>query len=199
MRSPSIKKAQSGASLIIVMLVLLVVSIIGVSAARISLLSERGARNDRDYQMAWQAAEAGLLDAEFDIRGPGTSTRKNIFATNNQIDFVAGCGSRTSGNSKGLCLPAVSGKPVWLTVDFLASNSPTADYGDFTSRAFDAGSLGVKPSRRPRYMIEVLPDTESFGNKGSKAKKKVVYRVTAMGFGPRDDVQALVQMVMRKE
>ena len=51
---------QGGASLIMVMIVLTIVSIIGVAGIQISLMSERGARNDRDQQIAWQAAEAGL-------------------------------------------------------------------------------------------------------------------------------------------
>lgn len=180
-----------------VMLILIVVSILGVGAAQIAILSERGARNDRDYQVAWQSAEAALLDAEFDIRGPGTATRKDVFAVDNQIDFLDNCGS--TGNSKGLCLPADTGKPTWLRVDFTSSDSPTTAFGDFTGRAFDAGGAGVKPAKKPRYMIEVLPDPEVFGNKGSRAKKKVIYRVTSIGFGPREDIQTLVQMVFRKE
>ena len=58
---------QSGMSLIMVLLILVVVSLLGVGGAQIALMSERGARNDRDLQMAWQAAEAGLIDAENDI------------------------------------------------------------------------------------------------------------------------------------
>lgn len=191
--------AQRGASLIMVMLILIVVSILGVGAAQIAILGERSARNDRDYQVAWQSAEAALLDAEFDIRGDTgiTATRKDVFTANNQIAFVEGCG--TSGNSKGLCLPTVVGKPVWLQIDFAAASTPTAEFGQFTGRSFDAGGLGVKPVRKPRYMIEALSDAEIFGDKSAKAKKKLVYRVTAMGFGPREDIQAVVQTVFRKE
>jgi len=47
-------------------------------------------------------------------------------------------------------------------------------------------------------MIEVLDDPDAFGDL-SIGKKKYVYRVTAMGFGPREDIQAVVQMVFRKE
>lgn len=182
-----------------VMLILIVVSILGVGAAQIAILGERSARNDRDYQVAWQSAEAALLDAEFDIRGDTsiTAAREDLFTANNQIAFVEGCG--TSGSSKGLCLPTVAGKPVWLQVDFAATNTPTAEFGQFTGRSFDAGGLGVKPVRRPRYMVEALSDAEIFGDKSAKAKKKLVYRVTAMGFGPREDIQAVIQTVFRKE
>jgi type IV pilus assembly protein PilX len=190
---------ERGASLMIVLLILLVVSILGVAGAQIALMGERAARNDRDYQVAWQAAEAALLDAEYDIRGPGTATRKDLFANNSISAFVAGCGASTSGSSRGLCLPASTGKPVWLTVDFLSDTSPAVDFGTFTSRAFDAGATGVRSSKKPRYIIEILDDPDAFGDTSIKANKKYVYRITAMGFGPRDDIQAVLQTIFRKE
>jgi type IV pilus assembly protein PilX len=181
-----------------VMMILVVVSILGVAGVQLALMSEKGARNDRDMQMAWQSAEAALQDSEFDMRGPGTSTRQGTFANNTKSEFLPGCGSASSGNSKGLCTPSAFGKAVWLTTDFAASNSPTAEFGDFTGRAFDAGSTGIRSAKKPRYMIEVLDDPEAFGDL-SIGKKKYVYRVTAMGFGPRDDIQAVMQMIFRKE
>jgi type IV pilus assembly protein PilX len=196
--SSGILSGERGASLIMVMLILIVVSILGIGGAQIAIMSERGARNDRDAQVAWQSAEAALVEAEFDMRGPGVGTRQATFDSKSRTEFVAGCGVNTSGNSKGLCLPAITGKPVWLTTDFTANTSPTTAFGDFTSRAFDAGGAGVKPAKKPRYLIEILEDPEAFGDL-EIGKQKYVYRVTAMGFGPREDIQAVVQMVFRKE
>ena len=74
---------QKGASLIVVLLILVIASILGVSAIQISMMAEKSARNDRDYQIAWQASEAALVDAEFDIEGmPASSSNKrnSIFA-----------------------------------------------------------------------------------------------------------------------
>ena len=68
--------SQKGASLIMVMIILTIVSMIGIAGVQISMMSERGARNDRDYQLAWQSAEAGLMDAENDLFGPGASSRR---------------------------------------------------------------------------------------------------------------------------
>jgi type IV pilus assembly protein PilX len=191
-------KNQRGASLLMVMMILVIVSILGIGGLQIAIMSERGSRNDRDSQMAWQSAEAALQDAEFDMRGPGTSTRQASFSNSIKSEFVEGCGASNSGNSKGLCLPAISGKPVWLTTDFVSSTSPTTEFGDFTGRTFYTGTSGARPSKKPRYMIEVLDDPETFSDL-SLGKKKYVYRVTAMGFGPRDDIQTVLQMVFRKE
>lgn len=71
--------SQRGLSLIVVMLILIVVSILGVGGIQISMMGERSTRNERDMQVAWQGAEAGLIDAEFDIEGlPAASTNKKF-------------------------------------------------------------------------------------------------------------------------
>ena len=54
-----------GFSLIVVLIILVIVSMLGVAASQLVLQSERSARFDRDWQVAFQAAEAALMDAEF--------------------------------------------------------------------------------------------------------------------------------------
>lgn len=181
------RPTQCGAALITVLLVLLVVELLGVAAAQIALMSERSARSNRDTEIAWQAAESALADAELDM----TTTRADLFDGKNAAAFVVGCGS--SGVSKGLCANTGTGKPAWLTVDFASTGTDarTTAYGDNTGRTFSMGSKGVQPAQAPRYIIELLPDTS--GTPGSS----FVYRVTAMGFGPRKEIQAVLQMVYR--
>lgn len=191
--------SQMGASLIVVMIILTVVSLLGVAGIQISMMSERGARNDRDRQVAWQSAEAALMDAEFDMFGPGPSTRRASFSSDVSA-FAPGCGS--SGISTGLCEIVGTGKPAWLTVSFEATGSTarTAEFGAFTGRSFAAGGIGVQPAKRPRYVIEAIPDQFGAGAVSrnlSSGDVKYVYRVTSMGFGPRDDIQAVLQMIYR--
>ncbi len=192
---------QRGASLIVVMMVLTIVSLLGVAGIQIATMSERGARNDRDQQIAWQAAEAGLLDAEFDMYGPtGTSVRRSLFQQSNDITrFIPGCG--TTGNDIGLCALVTNNvdKPAWLSVDFTdtSNSAPTTVFGTYTNRTFASGSLGVQPSKPPRYAIEPIPDPGGENRDRGAPPKKYIYRVTSMGFGPRDDIQAVVQMIYR--
>ena len=102
-------RAQRGVTLVIVLMLLVVVTLLGVGAARMAMLAERSARNDRDYQVAWQAAEAALMDAQFDIRGPNASPagRMGIFTQDNTSVFQPGC--NTTEPYLGLCQPAVEG------------------------------------------------------------------------------------------
>ena len=184
-------QAQHGASLIMVMLILVVVSLLGVGSAQIALMSERGARNDRDQQVAWQAAEAALNDADFDMFST-TGTRRTIFDGKTQSAFSSGCG--TAGDSIGLCALNLTGKPAWLVADYLnvSSSAPTTKFGKYTGRNFAAGGVGVQPALAPRYVIEMVPDPI-----GDKSDPTFLYRVTAMGFGPRTDIQAVLQMIYR--
>lgn len=187
---------QRGVSLIIVLLLLVIVSILGVGAAQIATMGERSARNDRDMQVAWQSAEAALMDAEFDIHGPGTANRQVVFTNMaNTNAFLSGCGD--SGNSKGLCTLATSGKPAWLSVDFTATGTgaKTAGFGDFTGRNFPSGDVGIQPVKVPRYVIEPIEDPSNRDVSGGSTK--YIYRVTAMGFGPRADIQGVVQILYR--
>ena len=192
------KPLQAGFSLITTMILLIVVTLLGVGASQMVLLSEKSTRFDRDQQIAFQAAEAALVDAEFDIRGPNTgpNPRLGIFTGKNDrnVEFVDGCGV---GTSAGLCSDAlVGGKAVMYGVDFtdISTNSKTAGFGQFTGRNFSTGSTGLRSEIAPRYIIELMPDPVS-----SSTQSRVLYRVTAMGFGPRKETQAVIQMVFRKE
>lgn len=195
--------AQRGVTLIIVLLILVVVTVLGIGGAQISLLGERSTRYDRDYLIASQAAEAALMDAEFDIRGPvATGFADSRFAQFNQTNlgiFIAGCGSDTT--SRGLCEPnADEAKPLWATVDFLdeSNAAKSVAFGTYTGRSleFTAGAGGVRPERMPRYIIELIDD-KCIGCNAAKPDK--MYRITAIGFGPRSDVQVVMQIAFRKE
>lgn len=187
---------QTGFSLITTLILLIVVTVLGVGASQMVLLSEKSTRFDRDQQIAFQAAEAALVDAEFDIRGPnsGVAQRLGIFTgkDDTKVEFIYGCGT---GTLAGLCLSdLVGGKEVMYGVVFTdtSNNSKTAGFGQFTGRNFPTGSTGLRSEIAPRYIIEMMPDPVG-------GSSRVLYRVTAMGFGPRKETQAVIQMVFRKE
>ena len=189
---------QQGFSLITTLILLTVVMALGIGASQMVLLAERSTRFDRDHQIAFQAAEAALLDAEFDIRGPNASAgqRMATFSSGSTLGFVDGCGT---GTARGLCSPAAAGqKAVWFAVDFADESgaAKTVKFGDFTGRTLSTGTSGIRPEILPRYIIEVIPDPTPGSNASTKP---TLFRVTAMGFGPRKTTQAVVQMIFRKE
>ena len=196
--------AQRGVSLIVVLLILVIVSILGAGGAQIAMMAERGSRNDRDMQVAWQAAESALMDAEFEIHGrQGVAGLRqpmftNMHATNG---FVAGCGH---GNTdRGLCELNRTGLPAWLSVDFSETdnNAKTVAFGEFTGRVFASSSggtlVGVQPAQVPRYIIEPIEDHAVDRDQAYGRSINYVFRVTAMGFGPRPDIRAVSQIIYR--
>ena len=107
MRRQTIKPifAQQGMALIVVLGMLSVVFVIATISIRLTLLAERSARNDRDRQIAFQAAEAALADAELDIMGPNTAanSRCSLIDAKQITKFTAGCGADTIEKTRGLC------------------------------------------------------------------------------------------------
>lgn len=191
---------QYGVSLIVVLLILVIVSLLGVASIQISRTATQSARNERDSQIALQAAESALLDAELDILGlpSNSSTKRGQIFDRKTIDlskFGEECGK--SPTDKGLCKAKESGKPHWLSVDFLAtSNQQYVEFGEFTSRKFQAGSSGLQPAHPPRYIIEILDDPNFQKTKDSQ-NRKFLFRITAIGFGPTEKTQMVIQSIYR--
>ena len=76
-RAPAIHTRQGGFSLIVSLMMLIVIIILGISGSQMAINEERGSRADRDRQIAFQAAEAALKDAEFEIYGsPATRSAR---------------------------------------------------------------------------------------------------------------------------
>jgi type IV pilus assembly protein PilX len=194
---------QHGASLIVALLMLIAVVLLGISAAQIALQGEKTARNDRDRQIAFHAAEAALTDAETDIEHSpdATRTRSRIFSRNKADGFVDGCGAGDANIFLGLCAHAAEGMtPVWLTVDFnnvATSTARSVPYGKFTGQTFQAGQ-GPLPGKLPRYIIELMVYNKA-GESAELAGRSYFYRVTAVGFGVRETTRVVLQTLYRKE
>ncbi len=109
-------KRQSGAALITGLIFMVVLTMIGVTAARMSTLEERMSGNMRDRSVAMQAAELALRDAERDIRNqfaPGAATSpdpRRSPAISGVTGFAATCNLDAAANTydDGLCDRAFS-------------------------------------------------------------------------------------------
>jgi len=64
----NIHNRQSGATLVIAMLMLLILTVLGIASMQVTRMEERMAGNSRDVNLAFQGAEAGLRDAEEGLR-----------------------------------------------------------------------------------------------------------------------------------
>src|SRR6187431_451621 len=64
MKTTSRTNAQQGAALVIALIMLLVLTVLGLTAMQVTRMEERMAGNSRDINLAFQGAEAGLRDGE---------------------------------------------------------------------------------------------------------------------------------------
>ncbi len=159
-----------GATLIIGLIVLLLVTLLSVATMEHTSRQERMTGNLARRTKAMEAAESTLRDAERDIQFSG-----RVVAANG---FVAGC-------IEGLCTPSLTTIPNWKNDAVWSSNTKSVAYGAKTG----AGSLpSTEVSSAPRYIIEPFLDLRggSLGvaNYNQPAGSSFRYRVTARAVGP---------------
>ncbi len=200
--SPSpLPPPQRGIALVTALVMLLVISLMAVAAARLAINSKKMATNQRDRDIALQAAQAAIEDAEADIQGASAATsRSNLFsgANFNAMPFVPGCNIGNPGSATpylGLCDAVVDGTPNWLTVDFTQAggNARTVAYGTFTGRRLPTTADGLLPAALPRYIIEPVQDL-SAGSDGSNR----IFRITVVGFGASMATRVMLQSYYMK-
>jgi type IV pilus assembly protein PilX len=202
MTRPPRPPVPRGIALVTALIMLLVISVLAVAGARLAINSKRMASNQRDRDLALQAAEAALQDAEMDIQGVTAPTsRSALFSTTdlNVMPFVAGCNVGTAAGAafQGLCDPILDGTPNWMTVNFAQTGAAarTVAYGTFTGRTFPTTPNGLLPAALPRYIIEPIQDRSPGA---STERQQYLFRVTAVGFGANPATRVMLQSYYRK-
>lgn len=182
---------QNGTVLIVALLFTVILTLLGVSAMTTTTLEEKMSGNIRDSNLAFQAAEAALRDAEQDIEGLGTGTPRSPV-----LSGATGFGdaSATPGtcSTTGLCLPtivtcAASTTPTAAAFLNNLSAAPSVQYGAYTAATAIAGVASP-----PRYIIEAVRVCLD------PSKVQYDYRVTARGVGANAVTVVLLQQIYRK-
>lgn len=180
------QNTQSGFILFTALVFMAVLTVIVVSLFNTTTSEEKMARNFRDSDLALQAAEAAIRDAEMRITG----AYKWPYAPVDLNSFAADC-------TAGLCDSTASITRV-DDLDFWASSgtgSNAAKIGQYTVASSITGipSNGlVGRDYQPRYMIELLC-TRLGSQTGSSCNK--VFRITAQGRGRFPNTRVVLQEV----
>jgi len=186
---------QRGIALVISLILLIMVMLLGVSAAQLALQGEKGARGERDRDVALVTAEDGLMDAERDIQNSSDPARRAAFEKGDA--FADKCGA----GGVGLRVRAAPGKaPVWQVVDLSGAadgGACTATHGAYTAAAMRTGE-GALPFKKPRYLVERMECHQPGDDASASATPRYCYRVTAIGFGARPETEVVLQSVFSK-
>jgi type IV pilus assembly protein PilX len=183
------RRSASGLALVCALMLMLAAMIIGLAVVRGAFILFAAARNERDRDVAWAAAEAALRDAEHDIAGTADPPpeRAAHFGPAGASAFVDGCGR--GEDDLGLC--RARSPPAWETLDLADRDNPVlVPYGRFTGATLAIGH-GVLPERLPAYVIERIAPP------GATARQGSFYRITAIGFGSRASTQVVLQSLYR--
>ena len=164
---------QRGVALFVSLVLLLVLTIIGVSSVQTTSLEVRMARNDHDYLLAFQAAESALKDAE------------------NVIDGIVNIDGFTDVGTNGLWTIADIGQPErWENAAVWQGSS---------SQVAASNIDGV--NAQPRFIIEhaasVIREENAYQQDDPYAvgtsDRVEVFRITALGTGGSANAQVLLQ------
>lgn len=178
---PALPHRQRGAILFVALVMLLIMTLIGVTAARLQTAEESMARNDHNHQLALQSAEAALRSAEASIwNGLYTSA-----------DFA--------GNANGLFelgteVSTGTGKSYADTIDW---NNPGTTAMSYAGPALAAVPAPASPAQ---VIIESLPPVARAGEPLCSAsygssQACTVYRVTAHATGGDSTAAATLQSI----
>lgn len=167
------KKRQSGVVLVIGLIMLLLMTLIGVTAMQVTGLEEKMAGNNRNVILAFQASEASLRDAEAYLLAIVTAT-----------DF--------DDTNEGL-LSEVAAEPDYLT---------TASWAEDSSVEFSNVLPVVKSNPRYiiKYVAEQADENSqnvslNLGGYGESQPGTTItiFKVTSRGTGGTDNAQAILQ------
>ena len=166
-------RRQRGVALFISLVLLLVLTIIGISAVQITSLEERMARNTHDSVMAFQSAESALREAEVWINANIVSVAGFVPAGNNGLYQSAAFGQQEN----------------WLIA---------ATWTGGNSRSAATIVQGV--AEQPRYIVEWIATVERDENPGMITSSYAtlfdrieIFRITARGVGGTANSTVLLQ------
>jgi type IV pilus assembly protein PilX len=166
---------QSGVVMFVALILLLILSLLGVTAARMQTVEERMARNDDNRQLGAQAAEAALRAAE--------------------VGVLTGVYVNFAGDTNGLYAPLLS---VGSPLTGMNWNSPTA------TLPYAGPALASLPaaSQTPKIVVEDMPPVAVAGDDISMASINApspvtVYRITALGVGADGTSTTMLQSIVR--
>ena len=164
---------QSGVVLVTALVMLLILTLLGMSGTHMIVLHTRMAHNVHQMHQAFQAAEAALRDGETEI----------AHHIDQQTVFTAACDRGLCASSLG-ATPWNSAKVNWHT------GQNTILYGSRT------GALALPHiTPAPRYIIEHLAMPS---NTQETASQHRWYRITAVSYTRRGAIQYILQSTYRQ-
>lgn len=196
---------QRGVVLIASLLILLLLTLLGLTAMQTTTLEEKMAGNTSDRTLAFQAAEAALRDAEIEIEA-GTRIISKYTGPRDDPDFLRreiGSAGFSADCTNGLCynVGGAIAAADWQTLkqNALRAGIPPAaapiplTYVAYSTATASADIAGV--AAQPRYII----DYSCVSDLPGASNCLYTYVVTVLAFGARTSTQVTLEGVYRTD
>lgn len=171
----SSQSRQQGAVLIVALIFTAILTVLGVGGMRSATLQERMAGNSRDINVAFQAAEAALREAE------------TLMGVVSSIDF-------DGSNGLYLSCPDPTDKTTACSQPDWKSDSATG-WRQVSEQLPDV-------NRQPEFIIEQISASIDVGSSLDSDRTIAIqgyYRITARGFGASDRSMIVLATTYRRE
>jgi type IV pilus assembly protein PilX len=177
----SLRQRSQGVVLIIALFVLVAITLLSVASMESLGLGERMAGNFKDRQLAFQAAEATLRDAESAI----STNTVGPFIPFRAVEFTEACANK-------LCKAVLGSTSIasTFTTAQWASNTQTWAMGSQTG----AASISTVAST-PTYLIEFLGTAQPIVDSGQPCV--AVFRLTARATGANPSTNVVLESLFR--
>ena len=184
------RSPQQGAVLYIALILLLILTVIGVAASRLQTGEAVMARNDHNHQLALQAAEAALRDAEINLADGNWTI------------------AQFAGNTNGLyvlSIEAQGGLPSGIPgsiADQINWNLTPPNSGPGSAMTYTGPALANAPASPvlTQVIIEDLPPVARAGDPlctpSNQTQSCAVYRVTVHATGGDASASATLQSII---
>ena len=176
------QKAQCGSVLIVTLILLVIMTLIGTAGIEVTALEDKMTLNMRDRHMAFEGAEATLLQAE-------------QYIENNNLESSM----FSAAGTNGLYTPSTTGTAHWEQsyANLIASGSDK--YLSFSTSGNEFAQL--EGSNMPVYIIELVsegttPDSMEVGQVATSSN--AFYRITAWARGLTSASEVRLQSVYLK-
>jgi type IV pilus assembly protein PilX len=208
---------QRGVVLLVSLLFLIVLTLLGVAASRMVTGEEKMSRYLREYNTAFQAAEAAMRDARDDIDGILATGGTYASRFDSKTSYFADCSFGQCKYDASELTPPWQSEAKWANAAVygtysrrsalpksgsVGTNASTTakDENEADVARFDAGtatSVVTGVWKQPAYLVEAVPDDRVGADSvvvGSNAVP-FLYRITSRGYGADPNSVAMVQEI----
>lgn len=182
----ALPRQQSGVVLFMSLVMLLIITILGLSSVQTTTLQERMARNARDTNLAFQATEAAIKDAETLVE---TFSSLTDFGSDPRVN-PAQCYNSPSDDAGFYYERGYNCSSNWSGINWSSS-------AGFITAATEIAGVAEQPKYIVEHVKTVIADEDRLNldniGQDTGSGRAQIFRITVFGTGGTDTAHVMIQ------